>query len=485
MEERELNHKVTSATKWSALIQVTSKLITPITTIILARILVPEEFGIVVIITMIISFADMLTDAGFQKYLIQHEFTSYEEQINSTNVAFWTNLTISFSLWLLIILFKNHIAMALEIPELGYVLVIACVKLPITSFSGIQMALFIRNFEYKALFKMKVIGVIIPFVVTIPLAYLGFGYWSLIIGALFGALSDSIILTVFSKWKPFFYYKITLLKKMFSFSMWSLLDSITIWLTTWLDGLIVAAALSSYFLGIYKTSQSIVNSLMILITAMIYPILFSALSRLQNDDTRFSLFFLKIQKLLAYIVFPMGIGIYLYRDFLTYVALGEQWAEASNVIGIWGLASAMRIVFVSVYSEAYRAKGKFKLSFLLQILDLLILVPTCLISVKYGFWWLVFARAFVRLDLIIPGLIVMDRIIKVRANSILKNIINPFICVVIMMFFSMWIQDISTAIYWNVVSIVSSGLVYLISVFFIDRKRLMDIVKLIRKQNMN
>ena len=98
MENKNLNVKIINATKWSSITEIIAKLITPITNMILARILAPEAFGVVATITMIISFADMLTDSGFQKYLVQHEFRNESEKIKYTNVAFWTNLFISIFL---------------------------------------------------------------------------------------------------------------------------------------------------------------------------------------------------------------------------------------------------------------------------------------------------------------------------------------------------------------------------------------------------
>ena len=83
-----INKKVGQATKWSSITEIIAKLISPITNMILARLLVPEAFGVVATITMVISFAEIFTDAGFQKYIIQHEFLDDEALNNSTNVAF-------------------------------------------------------------------------------------------------------------------------------------------------------------------------------------------------------------------------------------------------------------------------------------------------------------------------------------------------------------------------------------------------------------
>lgn len=84
----EAQSKVLNATKWSSLTEIAAKLVTPISNMILARLLTPDAFGVVATATMIFSFADMFTDSGFQKYLVQHEFTNAQDREESTTVAF-------------------------------------------------------------------------------------------------------------------------------------------------------------------------------------------------------------------------------------------------------------------------------------------------------------------------------------------------------------------------------------------------------------
>ena len=179
MKEQNLKKKITNATKWSTISQIAARLIAPITNMVLARIISPEAFGVVATVTMIMSFTDMFTDAGFQKYLVQHEFRDEDEKFKNANVAFWTNFGISIFLWFTIIVFREQIAILVGNPGLGNVIAIACVQLLLTSFSSIQMALFRREFDFRTLFVVRIVAVCIPFVVTIPLAF-----WVLVIGLL-------------------------------------------------------------------------------------------------------------------------------------------------------------------------------------------------------------------------------------------------------------------------------------------------------------
>ena len=330
---KSLNSKVKTATKWSAIAEVVAKLLTPIVSVVLARLLTPEAFGVVTTLTMIITFAEIFTDAGFQKYLIQHEFKDEHERIESVNVAFWSNLGMSLVLWGIIAVFSSSIAALVGNPGLGHVLIIACASIPLSAFSSIQMALYRRDLDFKTLFKVRLIGVFIPLIITVPLALWLRNYWALVIGTLSVNLINAVLLTWYSKWIPACKYSFRRLKEMLSFSIWSMIEQISIWLTSYIDVFIVGTMLSQYYLGLYKTSSTLVGQLMGLITAITTPILFSALSRLQDDDMAFKHMFFRFQKLVGILVIPLGCGLFLFSDLATSIMLGSNWDEASGFIG--------------------------------------------------------------------------------------------------------------------------------------------------------
>lgn len=479
MNEEKLRNKFINATKWSAITEIAAKIVTPITTMILARIIAPEAFGVVATVTMIVSLADMFTDAGFQKYLVQHQFKHEEEKFQNANVAFWTNFGISVLLWLIIIIFCEKIAVLVGNPGLGHVIAIACFQLLLTSFSSIQMALYRRDFDFKTLFLVRMVSVCIPFLVTIPLALLGLSYWAIIIGSIFMQITNAIILTAKSKWKPHLFYKAAILKEMLSFSIWSLIESITIWLTSWADVFIISTALNQYYLGIYKTSTTMVNSLMSLVTASIVPVLFAALSRLQDNPDKFNRLYFSAQKLVSIFVFPLGVGVYLYSDLATKILLGHKWEEASGVIGIWALTSSLMIVFGHFCSEVYRAQGRPKLSVLAQLSHLVVLVPVCIISSKYGFWPLVYARAWIRMEMVFVHFIIMKMAIGIPIGKTVKNVIPTVLSAVFMGALGYVLQQYSKSLSWSFVSIATCSLFYLgvLYLFPTMRKDINEIMK--------
>jgi len=469
--DNNLQKKIINATKWSSITEIAAKLVTPFTNLILARLVAPEAFGVVATVTMIVSFADMFTDSGFQKYLIQHEFKNNEEKYKNANVAFWTNFIISIIIWYLIFEYRDQLAILVGNPGLGNVIAIACIQLPLTSFSSIQMALFRRDFDFKTLFLVRLIAIFIPLLLTVPLAFMGFSYWSIIIGTITMQLSNAIILTIKSNWKPNLFYNFRLLKEMLSFSIWSLIEAISIWLTTWIDTFIIGKLLSQHQVGLYKTSTTTVNSIMSIVTSSIVPVLFSALSRLQGDKAKFNNLYFKFQRIVSILVFPLGVGVFLFSDLTTTLLLGDKWSEASSVIGVWALTSSIMIVFGHFSSEVYRAKGRPKLSFFAQLLHLIVLVPTIIIAGQYGFLALVYARSWIRLQFVLVHITIMKTVIGIPIMKTFNNVSPTLISAVAMGIFGYFLKLLNEGIIWSLFSILLCIVFYFCTLFLFPNLR--------------
>ena len=434
MSTSTLNKKAITATKWSTFTEILAKLVSPITTMVLARLLTPDAFGILVTATMVISFAEIFTDAGFQKYLIQHEFKSTREKYKSTTVAFWSNLTLSLLLWAIIIISSDEIAKVVGNEGYGDVIAVSCACIPLAAFSSIQMALYKRALDFKTLFQIRMVGISLPLIITIPIAYFTHSYWSLICGMIALNLSNAILLTIKSPWKPQLYFSFRRLKEMFSFTFWSMFEAVSIWLTGYIDIFIIGLVLNQHYLGIYRVSISTVGQITAIITTPTIPILFSTLSRLQNDRVAFNHFFLKFQKTIGLVVMPLSMGIFIFQDLITTILLGSKWAEAGRLIGLWGLVNAIVIVTSYYCSEVFRALGKPKISFYSHLLHLCFIVPTVLWSINYGFEFMYEMRAIVRLQGVIVNLIFLYTLTKITPINILYNLKIPILGSILMLF---------------------------------------------------
>ena len=219
-----------------------------------------------------------------------------------------------------------------------------------------------------------------------------------------------------------------------------------------------------------------------LITAATTPVLFSSLSRLQNDDEAFKQMFFRFQRLVGLLIIPIGMGLFLFSDLVTAVYLGDKWADASFFMGVWALSSMLMILMSHYCSEVYRSKGKPKISFWVQVSQIAVLVPTMLWAVKHSFDFLCATRAIVRLDLMAANLICVYFLIKMSPIDMLKQFYHPLLaaaamaCVVLLLptTDSMWVK----AVYLLVAAITY---ITVIMMFKKDRAMLLNIKRLLKK----
>jgi len=481
MTQQNVNKKAGRAVKWSFFTEMLSKLVTPAVNMILARLLAPEAFGAIATVTLVLSFAEIFTDAGFQKYIVQHEFESEEELYKSTNVAFWTNTLVSVIFIVVITLARHPLADLVGSPGLGNALAIASLNILIVTFCSTQTAVHRRNMDFKKLFYARTCTLFIPALVTVPLAFWLRSYWALLIGTMVTNLVNAIVLAAFSKWKPRLMFDIAVFKSMFSFSMWILIDAVLVWLTSYIGTFIVGRHLDDYHLGLYKTSISTVNSITSLFSSSIAPVMFSNLSRCQNDDGEMKNVFYTYQRLAGVVLIPMGVGMFLYRDLLRMILLGEQWVEATEFLGIWGFLSAVTIVFSNFCSTFYRSKGKPKLSMISQAIYLCVLIPALLFSVRVSFRALYYARSLATVFAVIQSFIIMRIVFKFKIHQTILNVFPIVFSSLVMGAVALLLQQLGSSIIWQIASILLCIITYfsfLLLLFPKIRKELFEMFKI-------
>lgn len=467
-----MDTKVVAAAKWSLITEVLAKLITPVTNIILAHILAPTAFGILATIMMVISFAEMLADAGFQKFLVQYEFESEDEKQKNVSVAFISNIVLAIVLWLVIIIWRDELAILVGNEGLGFPLAVMGAMLPLGAFSSIQMAMYRRSFNFKFLLSIRMITIITPLFISIPMALAGFDYWSLIAGLLAAHLFTAIALCVRQEKLISIYFSSTVFRKMFSFSAWSLAEAFSIWLTAWVDTFIISHFLDAYYLGLYKMPTAIVTTVMAIATSSMAPVLFSALSRHQHNQIEFEKTFLTFQRYMALFLVPLGVGMFVYQDFIVEILLGPQWKLAGIVLGSWALSSSLVTAISYLISEAFRAKGMPNISFLAQMAHLFVLIPVIYVCVQYDFTTFVYARSIVRVQMIAVLLYLLAIYVGMNAWLVIRNIKSYIIASAVMGTGSYVLLHLHNSMIWTIFCICISLILYLVVLYLFPTERI-------------
>ena len=473
---------IARATKWSLFTQIIAKIVPPLSSMILARIFAPEVFGIIATITMVTSFADTFSESGFQKYIIRKKYDDPEELRKDADIAYWTNLGISVLLWIAISFLSAPLCNILGNPGVELALIVACAQLPITSLSSIQKAMYYRSYNFSRVFWGQLISSVSNLCLTLILAFTGCGYWAIIFGNITGYLVTALTLTIKSPWHPHLFYDIKRAIRIFSFSFWIMAEGLAVWLTSWFDSFIVGNRLSSYDLGIYKNSQSVVNGVLAIPQNSITNVLLVTLSKLKDNQEEYNKAFLHSERMLAYVLLPMAAGICVFRKLAVRIAFGTGWEDAELVVGVWALASVLRILFVSINTSVYVSKGKPKISLYCQLIDMLFLIPTCIFGIRLGFVKFVILRGIVRLDIIIPSFIILSKVFGIQFRSIAKNLSKPVIATIAMTAIAIILNRINTSMAWSFAAIGICIVFYFVVLWIIAREDVKTIIGLIKKR---
>lgn len=455
-----MDQKILQSTKWSGITELFSKLAMPLTNIFLARILTPEVFGIVATFTMITSFVEVFTDAGFQKYLVQHEFQNEKDQKLSTNVAFWTNFILSGLVWLCIYLFRDQLAVLVGSEGYGTEIAVMSLCIPLVALSSIQLAIFRRNFQFKELLPIRMIVCAVPMVVTVPLALLMRNCWALIIGAICKELLNAILLTWRSLWKPSLEYSFAKLREMLSFSMMILLDSFMIWLTSYAGTFIISVYLNDYYTGLYKTGITTISTYINLLYTITSPVLYAALSRMQNNRKGCLDTYFKFQHYTAFLALPLGIGIFVFRDFVTQILLGNQWSEASLLLGGMAAALALSSITAQYNSDFFRSQGKPHVALIVQTIYVIVMVIVLYLAVQSSFAVVCMGRIAVAFAYPVISCVALSLAFHVSFKKIIRSIYWPALSAIIMGVGGFMLLKINEGIVWNIISVLICIAIY-------------------------
>jgi len=468
-----MDTKIVQSTKWSGLTELLSKLIVPFVNLFLARILAPEVFGVVATFTLITSFVEIFTDAGFQKYLVQHEFKSEQDRIDSTNVAFWTNFSFSCIIWMLIVIFRYPIASLVGSSGYEIEIVVMSLNIPMVALSSIQTALYRRDFRFKQLLPVRMITCAVPVVVTLPLAYILRNCWAIIIGALAKEIVFVVLLTLHSNWKPALYYDFKKLKEMLSFSMLMMADSFMIWFTSYAGTFVVSQFLNQYYVGIYKTGVTTITSYMNLIYTITAPVLFAGLSRVQHDEQKSKDIYYSFQKYCALLSIPLGVGAFVFRHFLTMLLLGSQWKEAELLIGGVALGLGFTIITAQYNSDFFRSRGKPHYALLAQTIYGVVMLLALMLAVRYSFTMLCVMRIALIFLYSVISTCIAQHVLKISWLQVLQNVAQPTIAALIMAVVGVLLRNMNASILWILISIAVCVVTYFAVLYMMPPSRKM------------
>jgi teichuronic acid exporter len=391
----DLSRKTVKSVMWSAVERFGSQGIQLVMSLIIARLLLPEEYGLIAMLMIFIAVAQTFVDSGFGSALIQKK----DRTETDYSTVFYFNFVIAVFVYLVLFFAAPSIAEFYhkkgEIDNRALLTMVTRVyglTLIINSLSLVQRAKLQIALDFKKLAIASTIAVFVSGLIGVVLAYEGFGVWALVAQALLNNFVSTLLLWGLSHWHPMLIFSKESFRTLFSFGSKLLASSLLSTIYTNLYTLVIGKFYSEKALGSYFQANNLTtftsNNISAVIIRAIYPIQCS----MQDDDEQLKYYFMKYLKLSCYIIFPITIGLCALAEPLVMVVLKAQWVPAIPYIQILSVAY-MWMPVMMMNCNVLNVKGRsdyfLRAEVIKKIVAIIILVVTIPFGIKIMCWGVV------------------------------------------------------------------------------------------------
>jgi len=416
--------------------------------IILARILSPNNFGLMGIALLAMSALETFSQTGFAQALIQKKEKT-EEYLD----AAWTFMLIrNIALFAILFLGAPYIAYFFEAPEAPLLMRVIGISLlfgssgGIGGFANIGILYFQKELEFNKQFIYRLTGTLADFVVAVSSAIILKSVWALVFGLLAGNIVRFFVGYLIHPYRPRLNFDFDKARELFVFGKWILGSSILVFFLNQGDDILVGKLLGATMLGFYQMAYRISNMLATEITHVISQVTFPAYSKLQDNIPKLREAYLKTLQLTAFISIPLAGGIFILAPDFTKIFLGEQWipmVPAMQVLALWGLSRSI----AATTGPLFNGIGKPRINTWLQLAKLILIAifiyPLTMLWDITG-TALALAAAALCIDPICVYLVA--KILQCKAWDTVKTILLPAISTVIMLFCMMVLNKLTLGI---------------------------------------
>lgn len=378
MSEITNGKKIVSGMVWRFGEKIAAQSVSLIVSIVLARMLMPEDYGIVAIVNIFIAIAEIFVTSGLGTSLIQKKDATQTD----FSTLFWCNIVLSLALYAIVFVASPMIAYFYGMPQLTPVLRVFAIRLPINAINSIQNAYVSRQMDFKKFFFATIIGTIISAGVGISMAYAGYGVWALVGQMLTNTVIDTIVLFIAIKWRPTFEFSWDSAKPLISYGWKILVTDLIGTIFNQLNSFIIGKKYTSKDLAYYTQGRKFPDIINNNISATLCAVLFPAMS-LSTGIDEIKMIRRKCLKMLEYVLFPMMFGLFTVADKLILALLTEKWVFAIPYVRITCVAAVLGIFGTTLIQEI-KAIGRSDITLKIEILKKPIYLVIILLAMPFG-----------------------------------------------------------------------------------------------------
>ena len=367
-----------------------SKLLVFVSTVVLARLLIPAEFGQVAFALLVISYLETVGDFGVSSALIYER----DDKEEAANAAFVISLATS-ALWFAVVFFAAPLV-ADFFNEQSVVPILRTMAwvFPINALGNVHDALLRKELHFRKKLAPDFASALIKGSISIALAYLGWGVWSLVWGQIAGSLISTVALWFVIDWRPTLKTSKRVTRRMFSYGGKIVSVNIVSAIVHDADFVVVGRMLGSVMLGLYSIAYRIPEMGITMIIWVIGKVTFPVYAKLRDDQPALRAAFLATLRYLSLLTVPAGIGLALLAEPFVKVLFGENWRGAVPAMQALAVAGCLRSLG-SHAGDIYKATGRPDILVKLGVARAVVLVPAMIWAARYGIEGVAVAQIFV------------------------------------------------------------------------------------------
>lgn len=345
--------KIVSGSVWKFMERVFAQCITLLVSIILARMLSPDDYGIVSIVTIFFTFSNILISGGLNTALIQKKDANEDDY----NTVFTVSMLVAIIVYFALFLVAPIIARIYNNELLVWIIRVMGIVLPVNALKAIYCAHISSNMLFQKFFFATIGGTLFSAVVGIAMAAKGFGAWALVAQQLSNSIIDTLILAIIDPLCLRVKIVVERFKELFGYGSKILISNLIGEIYTDINPLFVGLKYSSADLSFYTRGKVFPGAISATITNTLSSVLFPMLSKRQDDKNILLNYTRQFMQISSFIVFPVLLGFFAVSDNFVYIVLTEKWMSASYYIRIFCISSMFDIVAVG-NCETIKAMGR-------------------------------------------------------------------------------------------------------------------------------
>jgi O-antigen/teichoic acid export membrane protein len=421
------NTAIISGVKWTSVSTFGRRILALAANIVMARLLLPADFGLVAMAAIILSFIETFKDLG-TGFAVMREKEPSDEFLSS---IFWLNAGFGLFVTLAAVGLSPLVGAFFHEPMVSTILKAMALSFLLSALSIVQNALLARAMEFDKIAKIELSAACISYVVGIGAALLGHGVWSLVYQVLVNSLLSLVMTWMASRWRPKMYFRWERIRSVLSYSLNLTGYNIFYFFALNADNLLIGRFLGAEQLGYYDLAYRLMSFPLQAISAVFGRVMTPYYSQAQDDLVRFRAAFLQVAAAIAFVTFPLMVGLLATRDHFVMAVFGPNWMSVATLLALFAPLGAIRSILTTTGS-IYTSMGRADLQLRWGIVSNLIVIAALAVGVRWGSVGVAAAFTGSSILLLYHNLSIPFKLIDLKISALLSRLGPTTLCAALM-----------------------------------------------------